>query len=135
MKKTGILNSGLSRVVAAMGHTDRLVVCDSGLPVPWTAEVIDLALTRNVPRFVETLEVILGETTVEGAIIANEMESANHGIFERVQTLLKGIPIRKVPHEEFKKMMRNGDGNTAFVRTGEATPYANVILVAGVDFG
>lgn len=134
MKKTGILNSGLSRVVAAMGHTDRLVVCDSGLPIPWTAEVIDLALTRNVPRFLETLEVILSETTVESAIIADEMEAANHGLFDCLQTLLKGIPIRKVSHEDFKKMMRNGEGNTAFVRTGEATPYANVILIAGVDF-
>ncbi|MCC6396930.1 MAG: D-ribose pyranase [Bacteroidetes bacterium] len=134
MKRTGILNAGLSRLVAAMGHTDRLVVCDSGLPIPRSAETIDIALTRNVPRFVETLSVILSEAVVESVIIADEMKAANHGLFDELSVMLKGIPIRSVPHEEFKRITREGEGNTAFVRTGESTPYANVILIAGVAF-
>jgi D-ribose pyranase len=135
MKKTGILNSHLSQVVAMMGHTDRLVICDSGMPIPRTAETIDLALTRNVPRFLETLSVILSEAKFEGAIIAEELETANREVYEGLHCTLQDIPIRTVTHEEFKKMTRNGEGNTSFVRTGEATPYANVILVAGVTFG
>ncbi|MCF7905318.1 MAG: D-ribose pyranase, partial [Candidatus Marinimicrobia bacterium] len=34
MKKVGILHPELSKAIAIMGHTDRLVVCDAGLPIP-----------------------------------------------------------------------------------------------------
>jgi D-ribose pyranase len=134
MKKIGVLNSQLSRIIAAMGHSDRLVICDSGLPIPRAGEVVDLALTRNIPRFLDTLRVVLEEAEFEGAIIANEMEKANPETFRLLQDFLKGIPVRCVTHEEFKQLTRNGERNTAFVRTGEATPYANVILIAGVTF-
>ena len=45
MKKSGTLNSQLSRIIAMMGHSDRIVICDCGLPIPRGAEVVDLALT------------------------------------------------------------------------------------------
>jgi D-ribose pyranase len=47
--------------------------------------------------------------------------------------LLGTIRVTVVPHDTFKEMTANG-GTTTFVRTGEATPYANVILVSGVAF-
>lgn len=133
MKKKGILNSNLSRVVAAMGHTDKLVIGDCGLPIPRKAELIDLALTTNVPRFLETLEIVLEELVVEQAIIASEMETKNKQLYKKVKELLKGVKITKVSHEKFKQINNNG-GNISFVRTGEATPYANVILISGVNF-
>ena len=40
MKKTGILNSDISRVVADMGHMDWLGIGDAGTPVPKTTEKI-----------------------------------------------------------------------------------------------
>jgi D-ribose pyranase len=135
MKKIGTLNAQLSYVIASMGHTDRLVVADCGLPLGHNKQVIDLALTHNIPRFIETLKVILEELKVERAIIADEMEEINPGIYQQVLSLLPGIPIEKVTHPEFKAMT-NGDEkeNIAFVRTGEATPYANIILISGVTF-
>ena len=133
MKKAGILNANLARIVATMGHTDRLVICDSGLPIPQGKEVVDLALTTNVPRFEETLRVILGELEVERAIVAEEMAKRSNGVYERVHDLLAGIQIEEVSHERFKEITCE-DGNTWFVRTGEATPYANIILVSGVTF-
>ncbi len=134
MKKTGILNSQLSRIIAGMGHSDKLVVCDSGLPIPREREAVDLALAANIPRFAETVKVILKELHVEKAIIAEEMESRSSAIHRELLGLLSGVEITKVPHTEFKKMTRS-EGNIAFVRTGEASPYANVILVSGVTFG
>ncbi len=134
MKKSGILNSQLSRLIAAMGHCDKLAICDCGLPIPHEREVVDLALTKNIPRFIETVKAILAELHVEQAIIAAEMESRSAGIHRELLTLLSGIEIVKIPHDEFKKIT-NGEGNIAFVRTGEASPYANVILVSGVTFG
>ncbi|MCK9282247.1 MAG: D-ribose pyranase [Melioribacteraceae bacterium] len=132
MKKSGILNSQLSRVVASMGHTDKLVVADCGLPIPKNAELVDLALTKDIPPFLTTLKIILEELVVEEAIVAEELLE-NKEYSTQVMELLKGVKIHTVKHEEFKELYRNG-GNVAFVRTGEATPYANVILFSGVSF-
>lgn len=134
MKKSGVLNAQLAYVIASMGHTDKLVICDSGFPIPWNEEVIDLALAKNIPRFIETLKVILSELQVEQAIIAEEMPSVNNSVFQQARDLLEDIAIEQVPHEKFKRFTR-GNGNSTFVRTGEMTPYANVILVSGVKFG
>jgi len=134
MKKQGILNSSLSRIIASMGHTDRLVICDSGLPIPRSAETVDLALTANIPRFIDTLRAVLGEACFESAVVAAEMEKQNPRVFAELKGLLGGIEVKAVPHEEFKRLSADGATSTAFVRTGEATPYANVILVSGVTF-
>src|SRR5438309_4093232 len=133
MKKIGTLNSHLSTVIASMGHLDKLVICDSGLPIPRHREVVDLALAPNIPRFLETVGVVLTELHVERAIIAREMAQANKKTFAGLARLLNGIRTRKVSHAEFKRIA-GGNGNIAFVRTGEATPYANVILISGVTF-
>ncbi len=133
MKKNGILNANLARAVAAMGHTDKLVVCDAGLPIPQGKAVIDLALTANIPRFLETLRVILEELQVERAVVANEMQQVSNGVYEAVQELLPGVEVETVAHEQFKDLT-NSAGNVFFVRTGEATPYANIILISGVTF-
>lgn len=133
MKKSGVLNSGLSRIIAAMGHTDKLVICDAGLPIPKNSEVVDLALTKNIPRFIETLKVVLEELKVEEAIVTNELVNGNIKLYKDINRLLEGAKVKKVNHEKFKDITRNG-GNVTFVRTGEATPYANIILISGVTF-
>jgi len=133
MKKTGILNAPLSKVVASMGHTDRLVICDCGLPIPKNAEVVDLALTTNIPRFIDVLKIVLEELQVQDAIVAEEITRSNGGLYKQINSLLKNVKIKKVPHESFKKLTRI-HGTITFVRTGEATPYANIILVSGVIF-
>ena len=43
----------------------------------------------------------------------------------------EGFEIALIPHVEFKKLSQ---GARAFVRSGEFTPYANVILHAGVAY-
>ena len=133
MKKHGILNAELSRVIATMGHTDKLVICDSGLPIPRKAERIDLALVDGIPSFLDVVEAVLGELQVQEAFIACEMEKANGAAHQKLTKLLRGVEIKSVPHEEFKELT-DGKGNITFVRTGEASPYANVILISGVTF-
>ncbi|HEY6907289.1 MAG TPA: D-ribose pyranase [Ignavibacteriaceae bacterium] len=133
MKKRGILNASLSRVIASMGHTDRLVICDSGLPIPKNSDIIDLALTTNIPRFLDTLKIILDELHIEGAVIAKEMLNGKSGLYENISAVLNGVKLKKVPHEKFKELTRI-KGNITFVRTGETTPYANIILISGVTF-
>ncbi len=131
MKKIGTLNQPLSQVIAGLGHMDTLVIADAGLPIPVETQRIDLALTRGIPGFLETLRVILEELQVERAIVAEEMISTSAQIYEQLQNMLPEIPIETISHTEFKN--RTGSAR-AVVRTGEFTPYANIILVAGVVF-
>ena len=133
MKKGGILHSELARIVAGMGHGDKLVVCDSGFPIPHGKPVADVILTVGVPGVVQTLTTILQELHIEGVIVAEEVERRCVTMFRQIQNAAGPVPLKKISHEEFKQLTRN-ENNISFVRTGEATPFANVILVAGVLF-
>jgi D-ribose pyranase len=131
MKKTTLLNSELSYVIATLGHMQTLVVADAGLPIPPETERIDLALTKNVPGSIETLKVILDEMQVEKVILAEEVKKHNPQFLKAVKKLLPGVPMEFETHMIFKEMTSDAQ---AVVRTGEFSPYANVILVSGVVF-
>jgi len=131
VKKIGILNQPVSSVIAGLGHTDTLVIADAGLPIPPETQRIDLALTPGIPTFLDTLRVVLTEMQVERAIVAQEMLDVSPGIYEAVKELLGDVPIETLTHLIFKEQTRSA---RAVIRTGEITPYANVILVSGVTF-
>lgn len=131
MKKGKLINSELSSVIAKMGHTDLLTICDSGLPIPKDVQRIDLALKRGIPTFLETLDIVLEELEVEEIIIANEMEEVSNNLYLEILKKFPHIKITKVKHEKFKCITKN---SIAIVRTGEFTPYANIILKSGVVF-
>ena len=131
MKKIGILNQPISSVIAGLGHTDTLVIADAGLPVPPETQRIDLALTEGIPSFLDTLRVVLTEMEVERAIVAEEMLDASPQVYEAIKEMLGDVVIETVTHLIFKEQTRSA---RAVIRTGEFTPYANVILTAGVVF-
>ncbi len=131
MKKTRLLHSHLSEIIASLGHNDMLVIGDAGLPIPPETQRIDLALTKGVPGFVETLDVILSEMQVERVIVARETAEKSPHIQDEIVRRLPNAIVTAVSHEELKQLCRQA---RAVVRTGEFTPYANVILVAGVVF-
>jgi D-ribose pyranase len=131
MKKTTLLNSDLSYIIATMGHTEMLVIADAGLPIPSSTERVDLALVRGVPGAIETLSAVLSEMQVERAILAIETQEINPDFEMNVRELLPGVSVDFVPHEELKRLSAD---SRAVVRTGECKPYANVILVSGVAF-
>ncbi|MBX6341900.1 MAG: D-ribose pyranase [Thermomicrobiaceae bacterium] len=129
MKRGGIINGALSGAIARLGHTDLVVVCDCGLPIPPGPEVVDLAFRFGVPSFETVLTGLLEEIVVEEAIAAEEVSERNPACAKLLATLLPRL--RHVPHEELKRLTRDA---RLVVRTGEATPYANVILRCGVAF-
>jgi D-ribose pyranase len=131
VKKTGILNQPISSVVASLGHTDTLVIADAGLPVPPETQRIDLALTEGIPTLLDTLRIVLTEMQVERATVAEEMLDVSPKVYEAIKEMLGDVPIETVTHTIFKEQTRSA---RAVIRTGEFTPYANVILAAGVMF-
>lgn len=131
MKKSILINSEISYEISKMGHTDSLVVCDSGLPIPSGIKRIDLALKKGLPTFLDTLDTVLEELQVEEVIIAKEIIEVSNGLYKEIQNRFGNIKITTVSHDEFKALTKD---SKAIVRTGEFTPYANVILKSGVVF-
>ncbi len=129
MKRAGVLNAHLAMALAQLGHTDPVVVGDCGLPRPAGVPVVDLALVAGVPSFEQVMRVLADEMVVEAATVATEASTANPGVIDLVATLF--VQPGQVRHEEFKKL---SSGARLFIRTGEASPYANVILRCGVPF-
>ncbi|NUT18566.1 MAG: D-ribose pyranase [Hamadaea sp.] len=130
MRHDGLWHPRLLEILTSAGHTDLIVVCDAGLPAPPGVEVVHLAWRSGEPAFLPVLRQILGEFVVEHATIAEELSDAT--IADGIAGLVPAQRIGRVSHEEFKRITRTA---RAIVRTGEVTPYANVILQAGVPYG
>jgi D-ribose pyranase len=131
VKKTTLLHAELSEVIARLGHGDLLVIADAGLPIPDGPRRIDLAVSANVPRFADVLAAVLAELQVESAVIAEELAPANPSVHAQLRRQLGATPVTALSHEQLKAATRDA---RAIVRTGEFSPYANVILRAGVVF-
>ncbi|QCR32252.1 D-ribose pyranase [Lysinibacillus sp. SGAir0095] len=129
MKKHGILNRELAGRFAKLGHTDRIVIADCGLPIPEGVPCIDLAYKLGEPSFLSILEVVLDDLVVESAVVAKEVATKNEKIADSLNENLSNLTI--VTHEEFKELTKE---TKLIIRTGETTPYANVILQCGVIF-
>lgn len=134
MKRNGMLNSEISRVLSYMGHTDRIAIGDCGLPIPDEVERVDLALTFGEPRFLRVLELVLQDMKVEKVVLAEEIKAQNPVALQGVEVLLasQAVEMEFVPHSAFKAATRDCK---AVIRTGETTPYANIILQSGCIFG
>ncbi|WP_067679933.1 D-ribose pyranase [Nocardia miyunensis] len=128
MRTTGIIHAGLASALTALRHTDLFAVSDSGLPVPAAVPVIDLGISYGFPRFAPILDLILREVTIEAAWASREVTTEN----PEAATLLTGnLHPELLDHEAFKSRIANC---RFVVRTGEAKPYANVLLRAGVPW-
>ena len=131
MKRNDILNGELSKAVAGVGHTQYLVLCDAGLPIPTGVKMIDLSLVKGKPSLMEVLKAVSEEMVIESFIVASELEMVNSKFMGEITEVLKGISYRTVEHEKFKELTKS---SYTIVRTGECSSYANLILVGGVNF-
>ena len=101
MKKHGDINQFVSEAIAAMGHTDTLVICDAGFPIPIRSNKIDISLVFNVPTLLQTIKAVLSELIVEKAILPAEMEEHSLSLFEEIHTLLTNQSCDTVPFDRF----------------------------------
>jgi len=132
MRRSGLLHAELNRVIAAMGHTDTLVIADVGLPVPHGVPCIDLAVLPGTPSFAAVFDAVYAELAVESVTVAREIHERNPALVALSRRLAgEGLGVDEVSHDELKQLTARA---VAVVRTGETAPYANVILHAGVTF-
>ncbi len=130
MKKQGILNAPLNAALGELGHYDTSVICDAGLPIPQNTKRIDLSLTAGIPGFMDVLSVVSGEIDLERVILAEEIKQDNPAQLEAIKKLLSGVKIEFIPHTELKRKVSEAK---FVVRTGEVTPFSNIILESGVQ--
>ena len=131
MKCDGLLNCEIISEIAALGHTEYFCIADCGLPIPKNVKVIDISITAGKPAFLDVLDAIREELVIGSVILASEMDDKNQQLSEEIKKRFGEMPTEKVPHKEFKKLTKNAK---CIVRTGENSPYANVILVGDVNF-
>jgi D-ribose pyranase len=131
MKRYGILNSHISKVLADLGHTDYIVIADAGLPIPEGVKKIDLAVKTGLPSFIDVVNAIEEDMVIEKVIIASEIEDRNPEHANYLKNKFADKEIEHVSHEDFKQLTKQAK---AVIRTGEITPYANCILKSGVFF-
>jgi D-ribose pyranase len=131
MRKSDFLNSEIIKVLSDMGHTDQIIICDAGLPIPKEVKKIDLALIKGLPSFLQVLQLLKDEMVIEKIVIAQEIKDHNEEIYNAIKQLFPETLVEFVTHERFKALSVDA---RAVVRTGECSPYANIILQSGVIF-
>lgn len=128
MKRGGILHPGICHLLASTGHTDYLTVCDRGFPVPIGPERIDLALVDGIPTVIEVLAAIHAEFAIDRIVIAEEAQTASPAWVGTLRELIAPVPVETMPHLEVKALSHDA---RATIRTGDVTPYANILIVSG----
>ena len=133
MKNSVLLNSEISYEIAKLGHTQTITIGDAGLPMPKNVKRIDLAVAKQIPAFLQVLDAVLTEMKVEKITLADEINAKAPELQKQIlQRFQQGeVTVEYVKHEQFKKLTEQ---SAAVIRTGETTPYANIILTSGVTF-
>jgi D-ribose pyranase len=131
MKKSSILNKELNDVIASMGHTEYLIVCDAGFPIPTDVRRVDLAVTMGVPDLRTVLKAIAEDFIAEKIYVAEDVPACNAPLYQSIKEIYHGVEIETHPHSEiltsFAKKAK------AIVRTGDFEPWGNIVLQSGVD--
>lgn len=131
MKRHGILNLGLNRAIASMGHGDLMIVCDAGFPIPPEVERVDLALVQDVPDLETVLGAVAGELIAERVAYAAEMAENNAPLVAKVERIFAGAEFGTLPHQQILGEMAHRA--KVIVRTGAFDPWGNILLYSGVD--
>ncbi len=133
MKKKGILNREICSLIGSIGHTDILVVSDSGLPIANDRTRVDVSIVGGKPGIFDVLEPVLEELEIEKVIFSEEIKSVSPKTLEEtMKRLPQGVEVEFVPHNRFKEL--TDTKSKGVIRTGEQIPYSSVMLVAGVTY-
>lgn len=129
MLRSGILNPAILSLLARVRHTNTLVIADRGFPYWPQIETVDLSLVDDLPTVAQVLEAILPAVSIGRVFAAEEFRVHNSPArLEALQARLGTTPLHFEPHIEFKRRVPSAIG---LIRTGDTTPYANLMLESG----
>ena len=126
MVKTGILNPRLLGLLARVRHTNTLVIADRGFPFWPEIETVDISLVDDVPTVLQVLAAVRQNFVIGKAWMAKEfLQNNSKSEQNKFAAALRGISLIHEKHVEFKKRVPRAIG---LIRTGDTTPYSNLIL-------
>ena len=113
-------------MLSRIRHTNTLVIADRGFPFWPMIETVDISLVDDVPTVLAVLRALRPNFQVGKAWMAREFMKANNAKTRAAfAEALRGIQLAREPHVEFKQRVPHSIG---LIRTGDTTPYANLIL-------
>jgi len=126
MLQSGILNPHLNHLLSRIRHTNTLVIADWAFPYWPQIETVDISLVKGIPTIADLLTAIEANFKIGEAWMAEEYLSHNPpGSDQAIRSILKSVPLTFEPHLEFKKRVPHAIG---LIRTGDITPYGNIII-------
>ncbi|MFV0380771.1 MAG: D-ribose pyranase [Breznakia sp.] len=125
MKKNGILNRDINNILGKLGHTDKILIADLGLPIPENVYCIDLTLIQGIPSFNDVLTLISEEMLVEKYYVSEDIRTQNKKVEKEIMSVFPNTEVTYMKHEDFKELSKEVK---VIIRSGENTPYANIIL-------
>lgn len=126
MLKSGILNPHVLSLVARIRHTNTLVIADWAFPFWPEIETVDISLTHGIPTILDLLDLLTPVFKIGRIWQADEFITNNQPeTIARFHQSFGDIPVTREAHNDFKKRVPRAIG---LIRTGDATPYGNVIL-------
>ena len=128
MKRSGILNPFLLAMLANWGHTDFITICDRGFPVPSRPPRVDLSLIDGIPTVLDVLRAVHDEFELWEILVPSEARDISPQRIDDLKDTASGIPLRLVPHLQFKHLAAQSKG---IIRTADTCPYGNIIIVSG----
>lgn len=126
MLKSGILNPHVLDLIARVRHTNTLVISDWAFPFWPEIETVDISLTHGIPTVLDVLDLLTPVFQIGRIWQADEFLANNSP--ETVAKFTKSfgdIPVTREAHVDFKKRVPLAIG---LIRTGDPTPYGNVII-------
>jgi D-ribose pyranase len=126
MLKQGLLNPAVVELLARFRHTNTIVLADRGFPFWKEVPTIDLSLVDDIPTVRQVLRAIVPAYVLGGVWMAEEFLLHNQaGVQEEYQKIVEPQRLQFLSHAEFKKRVPAAVG---LIRTGDTTPYGNIIL-------
>lgn len=131
MKRKGILNREISRILASMGHGQFLLVTDAGFPIPEGADCVDLSLKKGIPDLPTVLSTINEEFISEKVMFAAEVSKNNKPLYAELEKIFAEVEFEEISHEKILNELAYEA--RAIIRTGDYNPWGNIVLQAGTD--
>ncbi|MDB4354141.1 D-ribose pyranase [Akkermansiaceae bacterium] len=133
MLQEGILNPQINNLLSRVRHTNTLVIADWAFPYWKDIEVVDIALTRGIPKITDLLDLLAPNFKVGHIWQAEQFLDTNpqdvidtyNTKFDAFKINQPELQVTRLDHDEFKKMVPNAIG---LIRTGDTTAYGNIIL-------
>ena len=127
MLRHGILNPAILEMLGRFRHTNRVVVADRGFPSWPGVPTVDISLVNDVPTVRQVLRALTDQCTIGAAWMAEEFTAHNPAdVCHEYEQLLGSVRIRFEPHyTAFKPRV---SGTIGLIRTGDTTPFGNIIL-------